>query len=214
MRWCVGLTALGKVTGWYKRDFTDLEPFTQISIGGMLAILINTMANNSALLHKRRDNEYEFYYNGNLFNYSPIMYEDVAVWNADLLLFGGQSDDTSFPISMLEANANGTWILNIMENNNLSKRDGVDSDQCVNGSESIVVECQYGAGAGNTYQAVQDLVDLESVKRDYRTIMSTTYNFHHGYVGDNFRLKCTTKIYTNNQDMSCWRHWSDVWSSF
>lgn len=89
-----------------------------------------------------------------------MMYEDVAVGN--VVLLGGQSNNTNFPISMLEANANGTWILNIMENNNLNKRDGVDGDQYLRDSGSIVVECQYGAGAGNTDQSVQDWVNLES----------------------------------------------------
>ncbi|TID13881.1 hypothetical protein CANINC_004828 [Pichia inconspicua] len=113
-----------------------------------------------------------------------------------------------------EANHNGTWLLNFLEHNTLAKRDGLDGDQYIQGAGGLVVECQYGAGVQADYWQVDKWVGDMTAKQGIEDQLSATYNVFHGYIGSDSRLKCATKLYSTQQDMSQWRSWDDVWRAF
>lgn len=115
---------------------------------------------------------------------------------------------------MLEVNQNGTWAINFLQSALHEKRSDVDGDQYLNGDDGLLVECQYGAGEGNQYSAIQSWVNTVTDKQGYNNAMSATCSVYDGYIGSNSRLKCATKLYSTGQDMTHWRDWGDVWSLF
>lgn len=213
IRWTVELAALGKVTNWYKRDNLS-ESLTEISFGDLSAVVIDINSNTeSSKLVKRDDGSVQFEYNNDKYTYSPLMSDDIYDGSSDLLLLGAESN-ASVPVTMLEANSNGTWVLSPLVFSGMNKRDGLDGNEYINGAGSMIIECQYGAGEQVTYSQVAAWVDAMDRDQNTNTGMAATYNLYHGYIGSNSRLKCATKLYSTNTIATEWRSWNDVWSSF
>lgn len=214
VRWMLGLAALGKITGWWKRDFNSDSPaFQDISLGGLEGVYIDIKTLAQSDLVKRDDGVIEFTHGENAFRYEAFMYDDLLVSNADMVLFGN-GNDTNVPLMMLEANNNGTWLINILQPDLLEKRYGDDSDLYIRGQGGLVIECQYGAGSNYDSGSVDAWLTSMVIKQGYDHLLHATYNVYHGYVGDNSRLKCATKLYSTDQNYDSWRDWGDVWNAF
>lgn len=214
LEWAVGLYTLGKISGWYKRDEASINSHIPVNIGGVNGFLLDVSIKDDMGGLKRRDTKLNFNVNGTTYVYEPFMGDDLYSGNVDLVLLTNHNNTDQFPITMLEANHNGTWLLNFLEHNTLAKRDGLDGDQYIQGAGGLVVECQYGAGVQADYWQVDKWVGDMTAKQGIEDQLSATYNVFHGYIGSDSRLKCATKLYSTQQDMSQWRSWDDVWRAF
>lgn len=208
IRWCIELSALGKVTGWYERD--EKIKHRDISIGGILCHELLPV--NSG----KRDMVQNLYSlsNGITYNYTDINGDPVDTEVNDIIAIGlGNSSDINM---ILQAAHNGTWYLTPMAptdaESNATKRDGALSDYLyVKGHESVILECQYGAGIEPNYESVMSYSQWDKVNNPAR---KTIYHAFHGFIGNRDALKCAHKVYTNDQHADGWRSWDDIWRSF
>lgn len=127
VKWGIELAGLGVITDWWKRD-DDIDGHRMVSIGGIDGYLIDLDATINVDLAKRDTGVLEFTLMNNTFHYEPVMNTAVKNGDANLIVLGLTDVNSSFPASILEANKNGTWSLNLLTANEHNKRDGVDGD--------------------------------------------------------------------------------------
>lgn len=82
-----------------------------VDVGGISGIKLDLYTNSTTLV-RRNDIAAEFNVSGISVLYTPQMYEAAVAGTADLVLLGTDNKDKSIPLTMLEVNYNGTWIIN------------------------------------------------------------------------------------------------------
>lgn len=206
-KWGIGLAALGKVTGFWKRGYTDHGDHIDLA-GTMLRSV-----NNYTVSYKRDvGSEINFDIDGVSFIYRPTNLTAIIELSAKVFVMGMSACNDTVPVMILEANDNGQWSVTPLNYNMLSKRDGVTEDVYFSDADSIIVECQYGAGLQETGEP--DLYNY-ILGRGEAGLCDNQYYAFHGYIGSNSRMKCAAKVYAyDDTDVSHWREWNDVWRSF
>lgn len=106
-KWSVELAAFGKVIEWHQKD-RALKTGT-INVGDFEFVFINL--NHRKHLNVVKDVGYfQFEYNDDKYTYSPLMSDDLSDGSSYLLMLNTELN-ASVPVTMLEANSNGTWAL-------------------------------------------------------------------------------------------------------
>lgn len=202
-RWGVELTALGVITGWFKRDEGDT-----VTLGGTPIILIDDFR----VVQTKRglDSQLDFSVGNETFSHLSKVYGESEQYQLALLGHGSVSATASIPLMALEVSDGGVVLSPFMPSGNV-KRDGVDSNLYVSGHGSVVAECQYGGGiSGTDFSSLYDMV----LRRGKKQLTTSEYFAFHGYVSSDSRMKCAAKVYNDDESFGSWRNWDDVWSSF
>lgn len=210
LQWGIGLTGLGALTGWYKRDEHG------IAMLGNPPLLIIDDYNIGTRRTKRDDiTPITFTIGNETYLHDSSVYNYVETQDYSLALIGhsdldGAMGNYSLPLAILESTSSGL-VLSPVAPEEISKRDGVENSLFVSGQGSAVFECQYGGGSGGySFIEVYDYVLSFGQTR----LCNAEYHAYHGYVGNDSRLKCAWKVYNDDETWGSWRNWDDVWSSF
>lgn len=139
------------------------------------------------------------------------MYEAAVAGTADLVLLGTDNKDKSIPLTMLEVNYNGTWIINPLERQKFSDS---DSTLYTSGKNSMIIECQYCTSEIYDNEAFAKLINAMDREQNIDAFFSPTYILYHDYIGSNLHLECAKKTHSPTQELLPWPAWNEVWSSF
>lgn len=206
---CIGASALGAITGFWKRDENVISyapGFSPVTID-----FKNKLA-------KREEDVTFNVSDGTIITMKSCalgeQYEDSTFYSN---LMAPRLNDTATPLSLMQINPEGKLALHIVKPHNSvqnSKRDFTISSNEYSSAGSVILECQYTFGdASSAYEASNDWANTFEAAGDGH-MMHWRYYSLHGYNGNDSRMKCCYKIYDHTETVNGWRGWDDVWSSF
>lgn len=204
-KWGIGLTALGRVTGFWKGGYSEHGEHIDLAVN-----MLRPVNNYTVSYQGNVASEINFDIDGVSFIYRPTNLTAIIEMSAKVFAMGMAAGNNIVPLMILEANNNGQWSMTPLNSNMLSKRDSVTEDSYFSDEGSIIVECQYGTGLQETGRP--DLFNYILSRGEEGICDNPSFR---GYIGSNSRMKCAAKVYSyDDTDVSHWREWDDVWKSF
>lgn len=207
IRCCLAFAAFDMFTRCHEPKNLDHR---LVDVGGISGIKLDLYTNSTTLV-RRNDIAAEFNVSGISVLYTPQMYEAAVAGTADQVLLGTDNKDKSIPLTMLEVNYNGTWIINPLERQKFSDS---DSTLYTSGKNSMIIECQYCTSEIYDNEAFAKLINAMDREQNIDAFFSPTYILYHDYIGSNLHLECAKKTHSPTKELLPWQAWNEVWSSF
>lgn len=209
--WGLGLTALARFNGRFKRDVKVRPDQDIIMVGNQTMIHITVF--ETASKHDSDMGNVRFWVGEERFVYLNANITGLTTGDSNLLMVSPNSrheHNYLETIIIAEVTNNGSIGMLPMFPASIRASDGIVGNYFVHGAGSIIMECEYGDGLSGTLYDT-----MGSWYADLGNMMNYDYEQLHAFRGNREAMRCCINQYDHmDRTWRTWRDWDDVWESF